>query len=515
VKKLKIKKNKRQEIHPLMTYIIFIIITILLSGFLHLLDIQGTYYKINEFNLDLVPQTYIVKSLLSLSGIKYIFTSTVSNFANFTVLSNLIILLMGISIMDKSGFLQTVITLTTKKLRKKVVTFIFVFICVLSSIFGNLSYLIFIPLGALLFYYGKRNPAIGIISSFAALSCGSGINVFFTSVDSELLNYTTIAAHTVNVNYVMHSFPFFLIMLLAMILISYIITAVTENYIVRILPKYEFTETELEEDIVTKDEKKGMTYACVSASIYLIIFIYNIIPGLPFGGNFLDNSQVLYIDKLFSINSFFSNGFVFIVTILFVILGLFYGIGVKSIKNHNDFFDNLGHSLDGIGNMLVMIFLASTFISIFKQSQIGNIIVAGIGNIISKSGFSGLPLIILVFLGVSISTLFVPSTELKWHILSSSIVPTMIKVEISPAFAQIIYRFAETSTLNITPLLAYFIVYLAFLEKYNQNNRNIKVIDAIKYQISYTVVIGLSLLLVIIIWYLIGLPLGIKTFPVL
>jgi len=509
------KKLKRANkgLHPLMTYFLLILGTVVLSGFLKLLDTQATFYRINSITLDMLPETEIVKSLFNVGGLKYIFTNTVSNFANFTVLSNLIIILMGISVMDKSGFLQTAITLTTKKLKKKTVTFLFVLICILSSIVGNLSYLIFIPLGALLFYYGKRNPAIGIITAYAALSCGSGINILFTSSDSALLKYTNLAAQTLKSTYLSNSFSFVIIMFVAVMLVAYIITIVTENIIVKKLPKYEFNETELEEDIVTKDEQKGMIYACGSALIYLVIFIYNIIPGLPLSGALLDNSQVAYIDKLFSANSFFSNGFVFIITILFILLGLFYGIGVKSIRNHKDFCDDLGHSLDGIGNVLVMIFLASAFLSIFKQTNIGNVIVAYVSDLIGSSGFNGLPLIIIVFIGVAISTIFVPASEVKWYILSSTLVPIMMQAEMTPAFVQTVFRFAETSVMNITPLLAYFIVYLAFLEKYNQSDKKIKLSESIKYQIPYTLIIGVTLLVLLLVWYIIGMPIGINSFP--
>jgi len=505
-------KNKEQ-LHPLMSYLILIITVIILSGFLKLLDTQSTFYTINPTTLNIIPKTEIVNSLFSLSGIKYIFTSTVSNFANFTVLSNLIIILMGIGIMDKSGFLQTTITLTTKKLKKKTVTFMFVLLCLLASIVGDLSYIIMIPLGALLFYYGKRNPAIGIITAFAALSCGSGLNIFFSSSDSALLNYTLTASHTINSTYDISNYAFMLIMLCAVLLVAYVITIVTENIIVRKMPKYEFTESELEEDIVTKAEKKGMLYACGAAIVYLVFFAYNIIPGLPLSGALLDYSQVNYIDKLFSVNSFFTNGFVFIVTMLFVILGLFYGIGSKSIKNNKDFCDSLGHSLDGIGNMLVMIFFASTFISIFKHTNIGNVLVSFVGSVITNSNFNGLPLIILIFVLVSISSIFSPSSSLKWYILSSSVVPIMMDAGMTPEFAQLVYRFSETATLNITPLLAYFIVYLAFLEKYNQGEKKIKLVDSIKYQIPYTLVISIVLIILLVLWYIVGLPMGIGSFP--
>ncbi len=509
----RIKRKTKFELHPLMAYVLLIVFSIILSGILRIIDVQATYTTVNNITLELNPVTEVIKSLCNLSGVKYIFTNTVSNFANFTVLSNLIILLMGISIMDKSGFLQTAITLTTKRLKKKTVTFIFVLLCVLSSIFGNLSYLIFIPIGALLFYYGKRNPAIGIIAAFAALSCGSAINVIFTSSDSELLNYTLLASHTLNPNYIISHLAFVFIMAVAVLLVTYIITIVTENIIVRRLPKYEFSETELEEDIVTKDEKKGMIYACTSAGIYLLVFIYSIIPGLPLSGALLDNSQTYYIDKLFSVNAFFNNGAVFVITLLFIILGLFYGIGVKTIKNHKDFCDNLGHSLDGIGNMLVMIFLASLFISIFKQTNIGNVIVASVTEIIDNTTFTGLPLIILIFFGVALCNLFVPSSTLKWYMLSSTLVPVMMQSEMTPEFAQIVFRFAETTTMNITPMLAYFIVYLAFLEKYNQRDKKIRLFESIRYQMPYTIIIGITLLVILILWYVVGIPLGINTLP--
>ncbi len=509
----KLKRPKNRELHPLMAYVLLILATIVLSGIFYALDSQSTFNKVNTINYELIPQTEVVTSLFSLSGIKYIFTNTVANFANFTVLTNLIILLMGISIMDKSGFLQTTITLTTKKLKKKTVTFLFVLICVISSIFGELSYLIFIPLGALLFYYGKRNPAIGIIASFAALACGSGINFLFTSSDSTLLYFTRLATGTINQNYTFNFGMYLFIMIVAVLVVSYIITIVTETIIVKKLPKYEFTEAELEEDVVTKGEKKGMIYACSSAIVYLIIFIYCIIPGLPLSGALLDRNQVAYIDKLFNPNSFFSNGFVFIVTMLFILLGLFYGIGVKSIKNHKDFFNNLGHSLDDIGNVLVMIFLASAFISIFKRTNLGNVFVASVGQVIANSGFIGIPLIVLVFLGVGLATIFVPSTQVKWYILSPSIIPAMLNAGMSPEFAQVLYRFAETSFMNITPLLAYFIVYLSFLEKYNQSDKKIRLFESIKYQIPYTIIISLSLLVLLVLWFIIGLPLGINVFP--
>ena len=164
---MRISLRERMTLHPLMTMLILIFVTILLSGFLSLLGVQVTYDKINADMLEYVPETVTINNLFSLGGLKYIFTSTLANFASFTPLSSLIIMLIGIGVMEKSGFLRTAITLLTKKAKKTSVTFVIVLISILASLIGDLSFIILIPISALLFQYGKRNPNIGIIASFA------------------------------------------------------------------------------------------------------------------------------------------------------------------------------------------------------------------------------------------------------------------------------------------------------------------------------------------------------------
>lgn len=497
-------------LHPVMTLLILCFVVILISGILSLFNVQATFNQISAKTGEYQATTEAITSLLSLSGLKYIFTNTVANFANFTVLSHLIIILLGIGIMQKSGFLKTVIIMLTKKSKKTTVTFALVLICMLSSIMGDLPYLIFIPIGALLFLYGKRNPMTGIITAFAALSCGTGLNIFLTSIDSSLITTTLLNAHKLQPSYVISPFSFIFVMLIVNIILSLLITNVTCNITAKRMPKYEFDEEDVEDDLViTKAKRRGLYLAGVAGLIYLLIFIYNIIPGLPFSGNLLDNSQTLYIDKLFSYDSFFSNGFVFIVTVFFVILGLGYGIGAKTIRNNKEFIDALGYSLNGVGKTLLMIFAAATFISIFKYTNIGNVIAGTFTNIIGTSSFSGLPLLFLLFFSSIIVTIFLPSSISKWPIIASTAVPALMSVGISPEFTQLVFRFGESVSMGLTPIFAYFIVYLAYLEKYNQDTKPLRLNQAIKYQLPYALTSMMVFIVIIIIWYIIGLPLGV------
>jgi aminobenzoyl-glutamate transport protein len=333
----KLRTKEKLGLHPVMTLLVLSFITIIASGILRLFNVQATFNKISSVTGDFQVTTEAINSLFSLRGLKYIFTSTVSNFANFAVLTHLIIILLGIGIMVKSGFLKTIITLMTKKAKKTTVTFVLVLVSILASLVGDLSYIILVPLGALLFLYGKRNPMIGIITTFAALTCGSSLSLFITSVDSSLISMTLDNVHIINANYTISSWGFIFAMIMLIIILAFVITNITENYIAKKMPKYEFLEEDIEEELVlTRKQMRGLLFSLGAGFIYLLIFIYNIIPGLPFSGNLLDYSQNLYIDKLFSYNSFFSNGFVFVVAVFFVILGLFYGIGARTINNNKE-----------------------------------------------------------------------------------------------------------------------------------------------------------------------------------
>lgn len=497
-------KKDKVSLNRIMTLMILIGLAILLSGILALLGIGAT----NPAEGNWVA----VESLLSLRGIKYIFQSTVANFASFTPLSMLIIILIGIGIMDKSGFLKTTFSLITRKCQKKTITFVLALICIISSIGGDLAYVVMIPLSALLFYYGRRNPLHGIVISFAALTCGTGLSIFKTSVDSSLDALTLDAAHILDSSYTLSYLGYFVIMTVAIFVLAAVITYVAEKFSVNDVPKYEFKD-EKKEFKLAKRDIRGLIFAGTFGIIYLLIFIYNIIPGLPLSGNLLDYSQKLYIDKLFNPNSFFSQGFVFIVTIWFVILGLFYGLGSRSIKNNNDFCDYLTHSLDGIGRTIILILLSSILINVFKKTNIGTVVTALIGNLISNCKFTGIPLLLMFFFGTAIATILLPNTVNKWTILASTCVPTLMNVGFSPEFIQVIFRFAESMTYGLTPIMAYFVIYLAYMEKYNTSDKPIGIFKILNYQKKYALATCVVLLILLIIWYLVGLPIGINVMP--
>lgn len=500
--------KKKFRLSPTMMFILLTGITIVVSGILSFFNLQTEYNTINTVTGEFDNNVIEVTSLFSLAGLKYIVTNAVSGFVNFAPLSMLIIVLIGIGILEKSGFTKTFFTLITRNFKKNTLTFLLIFISMLFSIVGDIGYVVMLPIGALMFKYGKRNPMGGIIASFAAMSFGYGVNIFLSVTDSNLLQLTLNGATMLDQDYAISQFFSIGIMSVALILMSIVMTYITEKVVIPKLPKIESTEEDVK---ITNRDLRGLIVGIGAGFIYVLIVAYMIIPGLPLSGALLDDSGTYYIDKLFGPNSLFNEGFVFIITLLFFIIGFFYGIVSKNFKSNKDVSDALGYSLDGIGNILVLIFFASLFIGVFKKTDIGSVLTAMLSNLIVDLDLSGIPLILLLFFSAIISNILMPNPTLKWAILGVS-VPIFMNASLSPEYAQIVYSAGTSVTNGLTPLLAYFVIFIAYMEKFGKEE-NVTLFGSIKLLMPYSFAVLIIWFILIIGWYITGIPLGVGAMP--
>ena len=166
------------------------------------------------------------------------------------------------------------------------------------------------------------------------------------------------------------------------------------------------------------------------------------------------------------------------------------------------------YSLDKIGNVLVYLFFASTLIFVFKSSNIGTLITAYFANVVNSSSLSGIVLVLITFVFSALSTLVLPGSVSKWAILSPSIVPLFMNEGLTPELATLVFRAGECVTYGITPIMAYFVIYLAFMELYTSDNDE-GLFGNIKYLIPYSVGTLLMWIVIILLFYVTGIPFGI------
>lgn len=504
-------KKRETKLHPALILFILTLIIMVVSSVGSILNLETTYYNVNAVTGELETQIVTINNLFNRTGIQYLVSNMLSNFINFAPLGTLILGLMGVGVAYHSGFLNAFFKLIIKDKPKKIFTFLIVLLGVLGSMFYEVGYVILIPIAAILFMNLGRHPSSGICAAFAGISFGYGANVVVNGLDNILITYTQNATKILDQNYMVSLSGNIIFMIVATLLISYLGMVVTEKYIVPKLGKYTISEEdgiELQKEL-TKKEKKGVIISILATSILTLIVIYCIIPGLPFSGLFLYLKETTYVAQLFGTNSYFNQGAVLIFAALLAFAGFIYGIRIKTIKSSKDLMDGASYYLKGFSSLLVLIFFAAQFCLIFKETNIGVFIVASLSELLDNLQLTGIVLIIFSFIIVMISSVFVPMASTKWAILSPVMVPMFMQSSFTPEFAQAVFRAADSSIKGITPLFTYFVILIGFLQIYNtKKNGSISLVDAMGLMLPYSIAFSLLWLLILIGFYIIGLPLG-------
>ena len=507
-------KKKEVRLHPALLLFILTIIIMVVSSVGNILNLETTYYNVNSVTGDLETQVVTINNLFNRTGLQYLVSNMINNFINFAPLGTLIVGLMGVGVAYKSGFLNSFFKMITKDKPRKLFTFLVVLLGVISSMFYEAAYVILIPLAAILFMNLGRHPSAGICAAFAGISFGYGANIVANGVDNTLITYTQNATKILDQNYVVSLHGNIIFMIFATLLIAYLGMVVTEKYVVPKLGRYTIDE---EDNIdltteVSKKEKKGVVMALLSTLIVVLILVYCITPGLPFSGLFLNLKEKTYVAQLFGDDSYFRQGSVLIFAVLLAFAGLIYGLRVKTIKNNKDIMNCMSYYLKGFSSLLVLIFFAAQFCLIFKETNIGVFIVVSLSEMLGNMQLTGIVLIIFTFMIIAISTFFVPALGTKWAILSPVIVPMFMQSSFTPEFSQAVFRAADSSVKGITPLFTYFVILIGFLQIYNSKKKDIITLtDAMSLMVPYTIAFSILWFLIIIGFYIIGLPLGLNT----
>lgn len=520
-KKLKLKKF---YFHPITVFIFLTLVVILLSGILSAFEMQATYNTINVNTNELEPTLIAVENLLSFDGIKYILSSAVKNFLSFTPLGYLLVSMIGISIAEATGLLETFSKKYVFKIPKGVLTFIVLFLGTASSIINDVGYALLIPLAALIYFMIGRNPILGIITAFCGVAFGTGATVFVGSAEISLMDYTANAAALIDTTTHIALSSNLIFIIVTSILISIIGTIIIEKILAPKIGKYkreeEMAKTEQYSSLTIveeeqkrieqeKNEKKGLRAALIITIIYVIFFIYSLIPGLPGSGLLLDMDETIYLTQVFGENAYLKNGFTYILSLYFILTGLGYGISSKSIKNDKDLLKRVGEVFAKLGNIIVLMFVVAQFIAVFKKTNIGIVITAWLANLLNYIEVSGIPLIIITLLLIAIAGMFLTSTANKWYLFAPVVVPMFMQSNISPQFAQVVMRAGDSITKGFTPLLASFVIYIGYLNLYNLHKEKPYTIrKSLQLITPYFLLIAAAWILIVIGWYILGLPIG-------
>ena len=161
--------------------------------------------------------------------------------------------------------------------------------------------------------------------------------------------------------------------------------------------------------------------------------------------------------------------------------------------------------MKSMGLYLVLVFFAAQFVSYFKWSHLGEIIAIEGANFLSATGLGTIPLMILFILLAAFLNMMMGSASAKWALLAPIFIPMFMFLGYSPELTQVVYRIGDSITNIISPMMSFFALIIAFIQKYD---RNAGIGTVIATMIPYSIAFFIMWTILLVTWILLGLPLG-------
>ena len=482
--------------NPTMLFVYLSVITILLSFVLERLGVGVSYQTIKDGQISQLSANVV--NLLSADSIRTFVSSVLKNFTGFYPLGVVFAIILGIGVADKAGLLSALVKKIALKSSKKWVTPIVIFLGVMSNVASSVGYVVLIPLGAILFAGFGRHPIAGLAAAFAGVSGGWSANLLIGTNDPMFAAFSTQAASVLNPDYVVLATANWYFMIASTFLIVIVGSFVTDRIVEPRLGKFSF-EGALnlgERDQISAEQKRGLKFALIATVVFAVLLLAALLPSNSLFGAKEGESFT---------KSVFMHSIIIFMMLFFIVAGAAYGAGAGTIKNSGDAVKFMEQAVAELSGFLVLIFFAAQFTYLFNASNIG-LVLSIKGSVFLKDiGLTGLSLIIVFIVVIAFINLFIAVDSAKWAMMAPIFVPMFMNLGLSPELTQAAFRIGDSTTNIITPLMPFFVLIVAFLQRYD---KELKIGSVVSIMLPYTVAFLLSWAALMSVWYAFDLPLG-------
>jgi len=489
--------------HPTLLFIALCPVVMIVSAIASALDLTATHPITNT----VVAAT----SLISTEGLHKILTNTISNFTQFAPVGSVLIAMLGVGIAEKSGLIGALLRLLVLTAPKNWITFMVVVAGVLSSLAADAGYVVLIPIAALVFMAAGKHPVAGITAAFAGVSGGYSANLIIGPVDAILAGITTEAARIVDPSYTVEPTANFYFIIGSTLIIGILGTLATNRIIIPYLGPYKPVDKSTnsseqtpssDQDLSNKSlnlsslEKSSLIKAAIAMGLIGILVLWGLIP----------NDGVLRDPNTGSITrSPFISGIVTIIAFIAAIGGIVYGRYIGTFKSNKSIIEAMEETMSSMAGYLVLMFFAAQFVNYFNWTNLGVIFAINGSASLQTLDLNPIVLVCIFIFMAAFINLFIGSASAKWAILAPVFVPMLLLLGIAPELTQAAYRIGDSSSNIITPLMPYFALVVAFVEKYDTN---VGIGTVIALMLPYSVIFLIGWTVFIAIWLILGIPLG-------
>ena len=485
--------------HPAIIFFMLIAVVIILSVIFAALGTTVTYDGFDESVGDIVKQTTSVRSLLSGDGIRFMLTSPVANFLGFTGVGVILVAMIGVGLAEESGMIATLVRKLVAVAPRSIFTFMIVMVGVLSSIAADAGYLVLVPLAAAAFHSMGRHPLAGLAAGFSGVAAVFLVNLFVTPTDALLVEVTNDAVRSVNPDAQISVVGNLYFMIVSSILMGIICTVLTERFVEPRLGPYT-GGLPVEASVgLSGSEQLGLKYAGRALLGFAVVLLLLTAPPLPWG--ILRNQTTGGIMS----GSPFMSGLIVLISLVFLITGFAYGKGAGTIANVTAGIGLVVKTWSNLAGMIFLLFVIANFIAFFNYTNLATVLAVNLADFLQTTSLGATAYIILFVIVVAIIDIILTGALAKWAILAPVFVPLFMRLGGDPNLVIAAYRVGDSPMNVVTPLNVYLAVMVGFANKY-QKDAGIGTIVAL--MLPYTVVLLISWTLLLIVWHILGIPLG-------
>jgi len=477
--------------HPATLFLIFAILVLLLSEVATWFDLSAAHPVTKEIIRPV--------SLLTRDGLHQILTKLVTNFTGFAPLGTVLVALLGIGIAESSGLIGAALRLLVLSAPRSMLTPVVVFAGVISNTASEVGYVLLVPMAAYIFQAAGRHPIAGLAAAFAGVSGGYSANLLLGTIDPLLSGLTQEAARIVNPEAVVNPACNYLFLAASTFLVTVIVSVVTEKIVVPRLGPYVGEGQQEGDDSLrplTGAERRGLW----SATLVMVLGVAWLLWGTIPEDGFLRDPKTGSL-----LHSPLMSGIVALIFLFAALMGLAYGIAAGTIKNDAAAMKGMAKSMETLGSYLVLVFFAAQFVKFFEWTKLGLILAVKGAETLQSTGFDGIGLLLCFVVLAAIINLIMGSASAKWALMAPIFVPMLMLVGYPPEVTQAAYRVGDSVTNVISPMMSYFALIIAFMQRYDKS-AGIGTLVATMLPYSLSLWIGWSVLLVI--WMKLGLPFG-------
>jgi aminobenzoyl-glutamate transport protein len=193
------------------------------------------------------------------------------------------------------------------------------------------------------------------------------------------------------------------------------------------------------------------------------------------------------------------------VTLLFLAMGVGYGIGAKTMRSTVDVISAMEKAIGSLAGLILLLFIISQFLAYFTFSNIPTLIAVALGDVLEHAGLGAIWLLVGFIVVVAILDLIMTGAIPKWAIFAPVFVPLLMRLNVEPDAVLAAYRVGDGPFNAVSPLNAYFALIVSFAAKY-QKNAGVGTVVAL--MLPYVVVVFVAWIALFVLWHLVGLPWG-------